>query len=223
MVTAHASVVRTRTGESGFSLVEMLVASAVSIVVLGGAVMLTTQIQNGYRRQVEDSTAIQEARYALDWVGRLIRGAGNNSFARVLTDCPVAATPIQAVTIDPNGDGVNDDIRLQSDSNPPDGVFGGTAGNCNQPDEDVTISFDPANNVIVFFDNNLGGDAVVRTDRVIDSLEFIYRDAERNITAQDAFVAFVEVRIGVRTRTIDPLTNAPVTQMLTQEFRIRGR
>jgi len=45
----------------GFTLMELLVASVVTTVVLGGAVALTSQIQNGYRRQLEDSAAEQEA------------------------------------------------------------------------------------------------------------------------------------------------------------------
>jgi hypothetical protein len=200
-----------------------MVATAVSMLVVGGAVALTSQVQNGYRRQMEDSTAIQEARYALDWIGRLIRGAGNNPYNVISTECPVAGTPIEAIVLDPNADGVDNDIRIQADNNPTDGVFGGAAGACDQPNEDVTISFDAANNVIVFLDNNLGGDATVRTDQVIDDLQFIYRDPERNITDVDAAVAYVEVQITVRTRTPDPSTGAPVTRTLSQEFRVRGR
>lgn len=225
MVTTHTLHQRARSlaDQRGFTLAELLVATAVSMMVLGGAVALTSQVQNGYRRQMEDSTAIQEARYALDWVGRLIRGAGNNPYNVLMTDCPVAGTPIEAIILDPNGDGVDDDIRIQADNSPTDGVFGGEAGACDQPNEDVTISFDAANSVIVFLDNNLGGDATVRTDQVIDDLQFIYRDPERNITANGADVAYIEVQITVRTRTPDPSTGAPVTRTLTQEFRVRGR
>ena len=87
----------------------------------------------------------------------------------------------------------------------------------------MTISFDAANNVIVFRDNNLGGDATVRTDRVIDDLLFIYRDPDRNVTADNAAVGYVEVQLTVRTRTVDAAANAPATRTLVQEFRVRGR
>jgi hypothetical protein len=227
MMITHTLHHRTRAAgadERGFTLAELLVATAVSMLVLGGAVALTSQVQNGYRRQMEDSTAIQEARYALDWIGRLIRGAGNNPLNVVTTDCPVAGTPIEGIIIDPNGDGVDNDIRIQADSNPPDGLFGGEAGECDQANEDVTIAFDAANSVIVFRDNNLGGDATVRTDQVIDDLVFIYRDSDRDlIEGGIGAVAYVEVRLTVRTRTPDPSTGAPITRMLSQEFRVRGR
>jgi len=39
--------------ERGFTLVELLVASVCTVIVLGGAVSLTSQIQNGYRRQIK--------------------------------------------------------------------------------------------------------------------------------------------------------------------------
>ncbi len=67
--------------ERGFTLVELLVATVVSMLVLGGAVALTSQVQTGYRRQVEAAAAEQEGRYALEWIGKLLRGAGNNPFS----------------------------------------------------------------------------------------------------------------------------------------------
>jgi len=209
---------------AGFTLVELLVATVVSMLVLGGAVILTAQVQAGYRRQVEDAVAIQEGRFALEWVGRLVRGAGNNPFNRTVTVCPTNPTAIQAIRFDPNADTINNDIRLQADSNPPDGLFGGDAiAGCTQANEDVTVSFDAANNVIVFLDNNLGGAAAVRTDRVIQNLQFVYRDVDDNVTTFAADVVFVEIRVTVRTRTLDPSTSAPVTRTLSSKIRVRSR
>ena len=118
---------------------------------------------------------------------------------------------------------VNDDIRLQTDTNPPDGFLGGTSGACTQANEDVTVSFDPDTNTITFTDNNLGGGAAVRTDAVIDNLLFEYRDSGHVVTNNPANVIFVETQVTVRTRTIDAATGTPVTRTLTQEVRIRGR
>jgi type IV pilus assembly protein PilW len=59
--------------ERGFTLAELLVATMITTVVLGGAVMLTSSVQQSFRRQIEDSAGEQEGRYALDWVSRLIR------------------------------------------------------------------------------------------------------------------------------------------------------
>lgn len=203
---------------------ELLVAMTVSVIVLGGAVAITSQVQTGYRRQIEDAVAEQEARYALEWIGRYIRAAGNNSAGAAASGvCPSDPTPFAAIRLDPDADGVDDDIRIQSDVNPPDGLIGGNAATgCDQANEDVTISLDDQNDTIVFFDNNLGGDVSTRTDNVIEDLRFIYRDMDRNVTADPAQIVSVETRITVRSRTLDPSTGEPRTRVLSMEVSVRS-
>ena len=214
--------------DRGFTLAEVMVATMITTLVLGGAVMLTSRVQESFKRQIEDSAGEQEGRYALDWVSRLIRGAGNNPFSLPIAEgdlaaCPIAAggTPYSWVIMDPDADGINDDIRLQTDSNPPDGILGGAA--CDQKNEDVTVSFDPETSSITFRDNNLDDGAEVRTDAVIDNLLFVFKNDEHEPTADVANVVYVETQIIVRTRTINPLTMLPETRLLTQEVRLRGR
>jgi Tfp pilus assembly protein PilW len=228
--------------ERGFTLAELLIASVVTLLVLGGAVAATSQVQVSYRRQIEDAAAEQEGRYALEWVSRLIRSAGNNPYSlppasppadpsTQIPECPPAPVlpgdPTQEYSwliMDPNGDGDDFDIRIQTDSNPPDGRLGGsTAEGCTQANEDVTVSYDPASLSITFRDNNLGGTATIRTDAVIDGLQFIYRDSTRTPTTNAANVMYVETQVRVRTRTLDPLTGLPNMRTLSQEVRIRGR
>lgn len=214
--------------QRGFTLAEVLVATLVTTLILGGAVMLTTRVQESFKRQIEDSAGEQEGRYALDWVSRLIRGAGNNPFNLPIAEgdlaaCPAAdgGTPYSWVIMDPDADGINDDIRLQTDSNPPDGILGGAA--CDQKFEDVTVSFDPDTSSITFRDNNLDDGAEVRTDAVIDNLLFVFKNDKHEPTADVANVVYVETQVTVRTRTLNPLTGLPETRLLTQEVRLRGR
>jgi hypothetical protein len=217
--------------ERGFTIAELLVSTLITMAVLGGAVSLTSQVQKAYRLQMEDSAAEQEGRYALDWISRLIRGAANDPFgidtdpvaAGKQTDCPDPSTEFPAIWMDPDLDGEPDDIRLQTDANPPDGFLGGAAGTCDQANEDVTVSFDPDTFTILFTDNNLGGGADVRTDAVIDNLAFIYKNSSHEVTAVAANVMYIEIQVRVRTRTIDAATGSPITRTLTQEVRIRGR
>ena len=216
--------------ERGFTMVELLVASAVTIVVVGGAVALTSQIQNGYRRQLEDSAAEQEARYALDWIGRYVRGASNNPTNAATTECPgPATTNFRGVQFDPDNDNADNDVRLMTDSNPPDGLIGGpdAAGDCTQANEDVTISLDPVANTITFLDNNTGGAVSTRTDTVIEDLQFIFRNSAHALldssVANPANVVYIETRITIRTRTIDASTGDPMTRTLSQEVKIRSR
>lgn len=219
--------------ERGFTLAEVMVATLVTTLVLGAAVMLTSRVQESFKRQIEDSAGEQEGRYALDWVSRLIRGAGNNPYSLppdtplVMTDdnavCPVDPTPYSWLIMDPDADGINDDIRLQSDTNPPDGILGGKDGTCDQKNEDVTVSYDPDTSSITFRDNNLDDGAEVRTDAVIDGLLFVFKNDKHEPTADVANVVYVETQITVRTRTLNPLTGLPETRLLTQEVRLRGR
>jgi prepilin-type N-terminal cleavage/methylation domain-containing protein len=228
--------------DRGFTLAELLVATMITTVVLGGAVMMTSQVQQSFRRQIEDSAGEQEGRYALDWVSRLIRAAGNNPYSLPkmadplntpddATDdvpipavCPAADPRYDWLIMDPNANGDNDDIRLQSDTNPTDGVLGGLVGACNQSFEDVTVSYDPDTSSITFEDNNTGGGVqVVRTDAVIDGLLFVFKDFNRDPTTIPENVVYVETQVRIRTRTLDPFTMLPETRLLTQEVRLRGR
>lgn len=217
----------------GFTMMELMIATVVTTIVVGGAVALTSQIQAGYRRQLEDSAGEQEARYALEWIGRYLRGAGNNPLLALKSDCPGANTDFFGIIIDPNGDGENDDITLQMDSNPPDGKVGGEPPDCDQANEHVTISFcsqagfDAAlcsgPNTIEFLDEAVGAAATTRTDSVIEDLQFVYLDSTRTATANSASVTYVQVQITIRTRTLNAATGNPETRTLQSEVRVRDR
>ena len=226
--------------QRGFTLAEVMVATLVTTLVLGGAVMLTSRVQESFKRQIEDSAGEQEGRYALEWVSRLIRAAGNNPYNLPVMDdngtpgdatddvpippeCPAGILGYSWIIMDPDADGANDDIRIQTDSNPPDGILGGEGGTCDQANEDVTVSYDPDTDSITFLDNNLGGGTTVRTDAVIDGLLFVFKDVNHQATANPANVVYVETQVTVRTRTINPLTMLPETRLLTEEVRLRGR
>jgi Tfp pilus assembly protein PilW len=216
-------IARLARDERGFTVAELMVASLITMLVLGGAVALTSQIQGSYARQMEDAAAEQEGRYALEWMSRLIRAAGNDPFNMPAGDCPVAGTVFQGIIWDPDGDTIHNDIRLQSDSNPPDALLGGPAGACTQANEDVTISFDPETSSITFLDNNLGGGSSIRTDAVIDNLLFIYMKADGTAAVTADQVVFVEIQVTVRTRTLNAATGLPDTRVLSQVVRVRGR
>ena len=215
--------------ENGFTLIELLVASAITVVVLGSAVAMTSQIQNGYRRQLEDSAAEQEARYVLEWIGRYVRGAANNPTAAPTTACPgPGVVNVQPIQFDPDDDDIDNDIRIMTDANPPDGLIGGPAGVCDQSGEDVTISIDSDANTVTFLDNNTGAAVETRTDTVIEDLQFVFRNSDHGVVDSSDVdeavnVVYVETRITIRSRTIDPASGAPATRTLSQEVKIRSR
>ena len=206
--------------ENGFTLMELLVASVCTMIVLGSAVSLTSQIQNGYRRQLENSAGEQEARYALDWIGRYLRTAGNNPFNVTSSNCPGANTAFFGLIFNPSN---TSSLTVQSDSNPPDGKIGGVAGACNQANEHVTISYDSTNKTIIFLDEAVGSTATTRTDNVINGLQFTYLDSTRAVTTVQANVFYVQTQITIRSRTVNGTTGLPETRVLTSEIRVRGR
>ena len=217
---------------NGFSMIELLVATTITVAVVGGAVAMTMQVQNGYRRQSEDAVGEQEARYALEFIGRYIRGAGFNPFNVVDSTCPTGAgnTPLVGVVIDPNIDGVMNDVTLQMDANPPDGLIGGVSGACNQANEHVTIALDADADTIVFQDEAVGAAATTRTDSVIENLRFVFKEDDREVmdgTAAhpyaEANVVYIETQITIRSRTINAQTGRPNTRTLSSEVRVRGR
>jgi Tfp pilus assembly protein PilW len=209
--------------DAGFSLVELLVAMVVSIMVVGGAALLGTQVQSSYRSQMEAASAQQEGRYALQMIERYLRAAGNNPYRLQITPCPAAGTPFQAIRFDPDGDGQPDDIRVQMDANPTNGLIGGAAGACNEANEDITIAHDPAANTITVRDNVTGAAAETRTDAVIEGLQFIYRNPQRVITTNPGSVAFIETRVTVRSKIDNQNLGAPVTTVVSSEVRLRVR
>lgn len=208
---------------AGFSLVELLVALVVSILVVGGATMLASQMQSSYRGQMEAASAQQEGRFAIQWIERYLRAAGNNPYRLLTTPCPVAGTPMQAIRFDPNGNGVDDDVRLQTDDNPSNGLLVGPAGACTELGEDVVIAHDPESRTITLQDVGTGGAATARTDDIVESLRFVYRDASRAVTTNPESVAFVETHVTVRTRTADRNLGEPITYPVRSEVRVRAR
>jgi Tfp pilus assembly protein PilW len=209
--------------QRGFTLIELMVASMCTIVVLGGAVALTAQIQNGYRRQLENSVGEQEARYALEWIGRYLRSAGNNPFGRPDSVCPAAGTLFKGLI--PNT--TTGALTIQSDSNPPDGSIGGpnaVTGLCDQTNEHVTISLNATLHEIQFLDQAVGTTATTRTDAVIDNLQFVYFDDNHDpwvSTSSANNIFYVQTIITIRTRTINA-TGTP-SRTISSEIRVRSR
>ena len=209
--------------QSGFSLVELLLAAGIAVAMLGTAIGITTQVQRGYSTQLEDVLVQEEARYTLDWIARLLQSAGNNPYRVTVSSCPAAGTPFVALRLDPNGNGVNDDLRIQADVNPPDGLLAGAAGACTEAGEDVTVSHDPLNLVVTRRDNAIDLAPVAMTEPVFTSLRFVYLDSLRTVTTDASAVAYVRVELTGRSPALNPYTRQQTTIALQREVRLRAR
>ncbi len=211
------------TDSRGFTLAELLVAMAVGSLVIGSAMLLTGQMQKSYGSQIDGAAVQQEARYAMDWISRALLSAGSNPTRITVADCPVAGTAFRAIRRDPNGDGVNNDVRIHADISPPNGLLGGPAGACTEAGEIVTIAHDVANRTVTRRDDNIDAAAVAMSDTVITQLLFQYFTANGAVAAIDDTVSVVRVTISARTPANDPYTGQPVTFTTSADVRLRAR
>ena len=157
----------------------------------------------GWSEKLDDVAVEQEVRYALDWVARYVRSAGSN---------PYSCAVFQPIWLDPNGNGADDDVRVQADINPPD-------GDCTDSEEDVTIALDPVARVITL---DTGAGPVAMTDPIITNLQFTYLNDSHTPTAAEAQIAYVGIAVTGQSKGRD--TNTGFTQFtLSTEVRIRVR
>ena len=194
---------RRSSGEGGFTLIEFIIAMAITSAVLGATVGLAASIQQAYTSDLDNVAVEQEVRYALDWVSRYLRSAGSN---------PYSCAVFQPIWIDPNGNGDDDDVRVQADINPPDGT-------CTDSEEDVTIALDGARNVITL---DTGAGAVDMTDPIISNLVFTYLDDARNPTTAEAQITYVGIAITGQSEGRSTTTGFTEFTLST-EVRIRTR
>lgn len=211
-------------GESGFTLVEFMIAAAITTAVLGGTVALATQLQQAYSTQLDDATVQEEARFTLDWIARIMRSAGSNPYTITLSPCPDANTTFQAIRLDPNANGLQDDVRVQADINPPNGLLVGAAGNCAaEQEEDITIAHDPVNFVITKRDHAVDVAGVTMTEPIFTGLVFTYFTAAGVATTSAAALAYARIRVTGRSKARHPITGQFTISSLETEVRLRGR
>lgn len=227
MVTSTRSIGACCRSEHGFSLVELLIASGVTAAVIGAAITLASNVQTVYSFQLNDAGVQQEARYALDWIARVLTPAGSNPYNITLSPCPVAATTFAALRLDPDGDGIQDDVRVQADVNPPNGLLIADAGNCTstsaESGEDVTIAHDATASTITRYDRAIDTGPVAVTDAVFSQLLFTYLTTSRVSTTTAASVAYAQVSLTGKSRSRNPFTGLYSTFSYSSEVRIRAR
>lgn len=204
---------RSLKSESGFTLVEFLIASLIMMIVLGGTMLLASRIQEGYQFQTDDTVVEQEARYALDWIARDLRSAGSDPYNIIPNN--------QSIFLDPNGGANNDDsIRIQADISP-----NGPDGDIADAGENITIALDAVNRVITRADTNSAAPAAVAmTDTIFTDLSFTFLDASRTVTATSDLVAYVQVQVTAQSRGRNAqAAGGFTTATLGTEVRVRTR
>jgi Tfp pilus assembly protein PilW len=209
--------------EEGFSLIELMIAMLIGMLVMGSALAITTGVQRTYQHQLHDVTVEQEGRFALDWITKSLESSGSNPYGIITTNCPVAGTDVEPLWLNPDGDALPDDVRIQADAGIPNAFILGAPGACNEPNEDVTISHNPATRTIDRWDRAVDPGFVAQTDTVFTGLTFTYLDGNRNPTLTSGAVRFVQVQVSGQSRGPNPYTGVNTTFTLQSEVRLRAR
>ena len=206
----------------GFTIAEFLVATLITVTMMGAALTVAEQVSRGFNAQLDGALLQAEARFTLEWIEATLRTAGSNPYDIATSNCPGAGTGFEALRLDPNNNTVMDDIRLQADINLPNGLLGGVGGVCDEAGEDITIAHDPTARTITLPDNNTGTPTPM-TDSVITGLQFTYLDANRAPTTAAAAVAFVQILVTAQAPNANRARGASDSVTLTAEVRVRTR
>jgi len=216
-------------GEGGFTIIEFMIAAAIMTAVLGGTVMLATQLQRAFNSELDDTTVQQEARFTLDWIAQALRNAGSNPYdIEDLTGSCLGAPGMfgnpagpdayaSGIQIVPNG------IRIHADINPPDGLLSGAAGFCEASGEDITIVLDAGAKVITRDDNGDVAGPETMTEPIFTALLFTYFDSLHVATANSDQIAYVHVALTGQSLAQNMTTGGNTTSTLETEVRLRTK
>ena len=163
---------------NGFSLVELLIAMAISLVVLGAMYSVFTIQNKTFGKQEQIVEMQQNARAAMDMMSREIRMAGYN---------PTEASNFSGVTVNAS------QLQIQAD-------LDGSGSIDASSQENIVYAFDAANKKIT---RNIGAGAQSFAEN-IDSFSFDYLDGSGNVTAISADVRQIRITITGRTAKPDP-------------------
>ena len=163
---------RTANKESGFSLIELVVAMAVTLTIMGAASTLLAHAFNFRSREDRKSDAIADVQRAMNIMTREISNSG--------LKLPAGLPSISANGIVP-GDSDNESLRIVSNLNGMPDSANGYFEDSDVTDADEDVKF------LMYVDNDLGQRYIVRYERNgtnqttvlanrIDSLVFRYYD-----------------------------------------------
>lgn len=142
--------------ESGFSLMELIIALMVLTIVVGIAFSLLNRFQQTYRYEEAYADAQRNARFAVARLNEIIRSAGTNptanttvnptNFVSLLAPTTASGTAISSSSIQLRSDLNGDTLNTATISSNSDVIV---------TSENVTLRLDSANSQIVMDDNTV--------------------------------------------------------------------
>lgn len=210
--------------ESGFSLVELLIATVVTLILLSIISTVFSQAMGVTVRENRKADALVSAQAALNLMSREIGNAGFGIYADATTQTPsngiiTADSHARQLRIRSNFDNIGDRSL----------PAGSTVLNTNMPGEDVTFFFDNATQSIVRFDPNVSASeptTSVVVNRISDVTfsYFNYTSSSSSVTETAAPTsATSRVRITVVVK-LDPVSGQPDNQSVafTSDVTLRN-
>ncbi|GJQ59071.1 MAG: hypothetical protein D8M57_04610 [Candidatus Scalindua sp. AMX11] len=165
--------------DGGFTIVELMVGSVISLVVLGIAFSMFDVQRKTFSIQEQRSEMQQNVRAAMDMMVREIRMAGYD--------------PLNTGFVPISGTSTATSLQVSADLDGSGGIVGS---------ETVTYSYDALSLQI---DRNIGGGNQPFVENIA-GLNFSYFDANDIVTATVADMRKIQIQITGRTANIDPRT-----------------
>ena len=184
--------------ESGFSIMELLVAMTVMMVIMGAATTLLVGAFNVRAREDRRSEGTSDARRALNIITREVANAGYQLPANLTYSSPAGTRSVPAnglIPEDCNAQAITFVTNLNAQG---DFDSGGAAnGQIAEADEAIKFQFvqDGASSFMVRRDL-ITGDSLVLANR-IDGVQFTFLDAAGNPVANIANTVTINIRVWV--------------------------
>jgi prepilin-type N-terminal cleavage/methylation domain-containing protein len=156
--------------QSGFSLIELLVAMTVMLILLGIVSTILGRSMSVRSRESRKSDALASAEAALNVLSRELSNAGYGIYSGLVVDDPTSGLATNGIYLpDSNSSRVHFRANL-TNTGGTSGSPGPTAVSTNDPGEDVTYFFDSGTQSIVRYDPNGGGTGVPETSVIINKI-----------------------------------------------------
>ena len=164
-------VIKTRKGQKGFSLVELIIATTVMLILLSVVSTLIARAFSVRQRESRRSDALVSVQAALNVISREVGNSGFGIYSDSLT-----RVPSNGIVLGDSSDSrihMRSNMWNQGDKDDCDNDIPDTACMTDQAGEDVTYYLDPASQSIVRYDPNDTPTTSVVVNRV-SSLKFWY-------------------------------------------------
>ena len=192
--------------ESGFTLVELLIAMTIGLIILGALSSTFLMQRKVYGVQEQIVEMVQTARAAMDMMSREIRMAGYDPKGSAGAEIITASTNSIRFTIDITG-GESDGIDNDGDGNvdeADEAAFGD--GDTSDSNENITYSlYTPADGIQKLGRKSKAGANNQPVAEHVQSLEFQYWDEDGVLLATPVSAADVRrIEVTIKVRTAKP-------------------